>query len=117
MKVTKPDFEEYVQENYILREYGENDNVKETDETGYFSSDDINNEDTEEVTDSYFYEHLFDDTDLKAPPELMSSHHSTLETNVDLFDEVTEDKPTDKMDDREVIPSSSTSHLSKSWTP
>jgi transposase InsO family protein len=89
MKVTNdPDFEVYVNENYIIEDVdvGEEDDIDEIDESGYFSEEELSQEENEEVTDEYFHLHLYDDTELKSPPEDIAE--TNVETNVDLFDEV-----------------------------
>ncbi len=72
MKVTsEPHFEDYVRETYHTRQdRGDYKQQKEEiDDSGYFPSDDLSVKGTEEVTDSYFYEHLFNSNDSKSPPE------------------------------------------------
>ncbi len=84
MKVTNdPDFDVYVNENYIIEDVdvGEEDDIDDIDESGYFSEEELSEEENEEVTDAHFDLHLYDDTELKSPPE------EIVETNIDLFDE------------------------------
>ncbi len=68
---SEPYFEDYVRETYQIREdRGDEDQEKEdVDDTGYWSSDDLPLEESEEVTDSYFYDHLFDKNDCESPLE------------------------------------------------
>ena len=47
----------------------EDQEKEDVDDTGYWSSDDLPLEEAEEVTDSYFYDHLFDKNDWESPPE------------------------------------------------
>ncbi len=46
-----------------------NEEKEDIDDSGYFSSDDLCVEESEEVTDSNFYAHLFDKNDMKSPPK------------------------------------------------
>ncbi len=38
-------------------------------DSGYWSSDELPLEESDEVTDSYFYDHLFDKNDCESPPK------------------------------------------------
>ncbi len=84
MNVTNdPDFEVFVNERYIIKEVdvGEEDDIDDIDESGYFSKEELSQEENEEVTDEQFDLHLYDDTELKRPLE------DIVDTDVDLFDE------------------------------
>jgi hypothetical protein len=81
-------FEDYVRETYQIRqERGDDNEEKEDiDDSGYFSSDDLRVEESEEVTDSYFYDHLLDKNDRKLPPKehLPPSHYDLISPPEDL---------------------------------
>jgi hypothetical protein len=68
-----------VRETYHTRqERGDyNEEKEDIDDSGYFSSDDLRVKESEEVTDSYFYTHLFDKNDKKTPPkeDLLTPHY------------------------------------------
>jgi hypothetical protein len=73
MKVTNddPDFELYVNDNYIIEDVyvGEEDDIDVVDESGYFSEEELGEQENEEVTDAHFDLHLYDDTERKSQPE------------------------------------------------
>jgi hypothetical protein len=68
-----------VRKTYQIRhERGDyNEEQEDIDDSGYWSSDDLPVEESEEVTDSYFYDHLYDKNDRKLPPKehLPTSHY------------------------------------------
>ncbi len=68
---SEPHFEDYVREMYQIRqERGDyNEDQQDIDDSGYWSSDDLLVKESEEVTDSYFYDHLYDKNDRKSPPK------------------------------------------------
>jgi hypothetical protein len=88
MNVTyEPDFDVYVKENFIVQEDDKEEDRDEEDRDeieenkdknaallAYFSDEELSQKEMDEVSDEYFYEHLFDDVEfpksqIKSPPE------------------------------------------------
>ncbi len=71
-----------MRETYHTRqERGDYNQEKEDiDDSGYFSSNDLSVKESEEVTDSNFYAHLFDKNDRKLPLKDLPTPHNDLKS-------------------------------------